>query len=304
MMASIAMILRICIHRRISLVYGNGSRAAFYGGIAAFIIRIPLVWHCRIAARDPYLDGIISALSSRIVANSHATASRFPGRVRSKVTVVHNGIDLRWFTEKVKISPSFHCDPAWKLLLVVARISRSKRHDVVVSAFELAAGDDPDVHLICIGAKDDADPEWWSWLQERTKHSPFADRIHWLGDMDDVRPWYQRATALVLASENEAFGRVLVEAMASGLPVIATRDGGVPEVVGHDRDGLLVPVGDILELAVAVKKILSDEPLRRRLSQSARERANTFSLDFHVSSMNYVFETVIPEQPSLRLRKR
>lgn len=304
LIVSVIDIWRICLNHQISLIYGNGSRAAFYGGIVGIFLRIPLVWHCRVADRDPYLDGIITALSRRIIANSYATAARFSGPVLSKVTVVHNGIDLAWFAKKVEIPSSFDYDPAWKLILVVARVSRWKRHDVALSAFELAAAGEPHLHLICIGAKDNTEPEWWSFLQERTNRSPFAERIHWLGEIDDVRPWYQRAAVLVLASENEPFGRVLVEAMASGLPVIATRGGGVSEIVGHERDALLVPAGDVSEMAAAIKKILSDEPLRRRLSRSASDRANTFSLESHISSMKHVFETVIRAKVPRSLSKR
>jgi len=299
-MTAVIRILRTCSNRRISLIYGNGSRAAFYGGIAGILLRIPLVWHCRVADRDPCLDAIITALTRRIVANSAATASRFPGRVQSKVSVVHNGIDLEWFADPVEIPSSYHYDPAWKLILIVARVSHWKRHDVALSAFESAAGDDPTVHLVCIGASDHAEPGWWSLLQERTRRSPFAGRIHWLGKIEDVRPWYQRATLLWLASENEPFGRVLVEAMASGLPVIATRGGGVPEIVRHEREGLLVKTGDASELAAATKRMLSDELFRLRLSRSAKDRANAFSIDSHVLSMTRIFQTVLRERGARR----
>ena len=170
---SLIKIVHLCIHYKISLIYGNGSRAAFYGGVVGFLLRIPLVWHCRVAERDPYLDGIITALSCRIIANSVATALRFPDRLQSKVSVVHNGIDLEWFSEPVEVPCTEHDDPAWKIILVVARVSRWKRHDVALSAFESTAGDDPMVHLVCIGAMDPNEPEWWSLLQEKNKRLCF-----------------------------------------------------------------------------------------------------------------------------------
>jgi glycosyltransferase involved in cell wall biosynthesis len=293
---SLIKIVHLCIRYKISLIYGNGSRAALYGGIAAKYLRIPLVWHCRVADRDPCLDVIITSLTCRIITNSAATAARFSDRLQSKVSVVHNGIDLEWFSEPVDTPSTKHDDPTWKIILVVARVSRWKRHDVALSAFESTAGDDPMVHLVCIGAMDPTEPEWWSLLQEKTKGSAFKERIHWIGETKDMRPWYHRATLLWLPSENEPFGRVLVEAMASGLPVIATRGGGVPEIVRDGTDGLLVSVGDALDLAAATKQILTDEPFRLSLSRSARDRANAFSLYSHVSSMTSIFHTILHER--------
>ena len=84
--------------------------------------------------------------------------------------------------------------------------------------------------------------------------------------------------------------------MASGLPVIATRSGGVPEIIRHGIDGLLVSVGDASELAAETKLLLSDEAFRLSLARSAKDRANNFSLDTHVSSMTSIFQTILRER--------
>ena len=175
----------------------------------------------------------------------------------------------------------------------MARVSRWKRHDLTLSAFEHVAKSHSKVHLVCIGAKDSSEPDWWDYLQKRTRQSPFSRQIHWLGQVDDVRPWYQSAYMLVLPSENEPFGRVLVEAMACGVPVIANRSGGVPEIVRHGQDGLLVAPGKENEMAEAMAKILQNESFRKYASQLAWERARLFSLDRHVDRMIQVFEETI-----------
>ena len=84
----------------------------------------------------------------------------------------------------------------------------------------------------------------------------------------------------------------MVEAMACGLPVIAACSGGVPEVVRHGKDGFLVAPGEEKEFSAAVNRILSDEALRRRIGQSARERAELFDLDNHVKNMLSVFDEI------------
>jgi glycosyltransferase involved in cell wall biosynthesis len=275
-----------------ALIYANGSRAAFYGGIVGRILSLPVVWHCRIADPDPYLDPILKRLSSTIIANSHATSKRFKKPFQSKVTVVHNGVDIRWLRNVSVPKPKIFEDE-WKVVLAVARASRDKRHDILLSAFENVAKSTPNVYLICVGSKDPTDPEWWDYLQARTYQSSFSTRIHWLGQCSDVRPWYRSAYVCVLATENESFGRVLIEAMACGVPVIATRSGGIPEIVRHGEDGLLVTPGSIDEMTDTMEKMIKDEGLRRRLAQSAIRRAEYFDLDTHIEKMRIIFEEKI-----------
>jgi glycosyltransferase involved in cell wall biosynthesis len=146
--------------------------------------------------------------------------------------------------------------------------------------------------LVLIGRKSNSELEWWSHLQETTRRSVFVDRIHWLGTVEDPRPWYRAAWVLILASESESFGRVLVEAMGSGAPVIATRVGGIPEIVRHGQEGLLVPSGNSEQLAHAIKRLLKDQGLRMRLGQAAFRRAQLFGIDLHIQNMLKVFEEV------------
>ena len=275
-----------------ALIYTNGSRAALYGGLVGRMLSIPVIWHCRIANSDFLLDSLLTRLSTKIVANSQATARRFQPAFHEKLSIVYNGIDLDWIGSNEITRPEL-IQPDWRVILVVARVSRWKRHDLALSAFEDIAESDPDLHLFCLGAKDASDPEWWDNLQDRTRRSPFSHRIHWIGQVDDVRPWYRSANLLILVSENEPFGRVLVEAMACGVPVVATRTGGIPEIVRDGQDGLLVAPGRVEEIAETMLKLLNDDALREKTARSALDRANVFSLDAHVAKMKEVFEDTI-----------
>ena len=98
---------------------------------------------------------------------------------------------------------------------------------------------------------------------------------------------------MALGSENESFGRVLVEAMACGLPIVATRVGGIPEIVREGKDGLLVAPGNTEEMAEAFLKLLKDGSLRDRLGKSGLERAEAFSMDLHVNRIIDIFEDAI-----------
>jgi len=279
----------VCRKVRPDVIYANGSRAALYAGPCGKLIRTPVVWHCRIAEKDRLLDPVLVRLCTRIIANSHATADRFPANHRCRIRVIYNGLDIDWLRDPAVQKPDF-VDEGWKVVLVVARVSPSKRHDLVLSAFEAVARKNPAAHLVCVGDKDPAEPGWWSLVRRKASRSAFSSRIHWIGHVEDVRPWYRASTVLVLGSNNEGFGRVLVEAMASGVPVIAHKGGGIAEVVREGKDGILLESQDSRNLAEAILRVLQDEVLREALRRAGVLRAENFSLDRHIGAMQTVFE--------------
>ena len=106
------------------------------------------------------------------------------------------------------------------------------------------------------------------------------ERVIFLGKQIDVAPLLAIADLMLLPSEMEGFGLAALEAMACGVPPIASHVGGLPEVVDHDRDGFLLPVGDIDGMAEAARNVLGDPPRRKALGAAAREKALTrFSAD-------------------------
>jgi len=289
MIKSVRSYAHLCKKVNGRFIYANGSRAAFYGGLAGRITHVPVIWHCRMTERDNYLDPTITRLSHIIIANSKATALRFKKELSRKVKVIHNGVNLEWLREKGIKKPDL-VQEDWKVILMVSRISRWKRHDLALAAFEHIASSDPNAHLVCVGAQDPRESQWWASLQRKSHSSPFSSRIHWIGAADDIRPWYRAASILLLPSRNEAFGRVLVESMAVGVPIVAIRSGGIPEIVRHGHDGLLVTLGDGRDLGRACLRLLEDGAFRRSLGQSCKERAEMFSLEEHARKMVDIFE--------------
>ena len=292
MVRSILEFRNVCKAQNINLIYANGSRAAFYGGIAGRFCSIPVIWHCRISEPDPYLDFILKRIVDHIVANSKATALRFPACLQPKIDVVYNGFDLKWLRDEDIKRPAW-INNDWLPILVVARVSRWKRHDLILAAFEKIALTERNTHLICVGEKDHFETAWWDVLQEKTKCSHFSERIHWIGAASDVRPLYRAASMMVLSSINEPFGRVVIEAMASGVPVIATQSGGIPEIITHMQNGILVPENDVDAIVEAIMKILHDKSLEKRIAEEGLQHAELFSIDFHVEKMVNIFDNVM-----------
>jgi glycosyltransferase involved in cell wall biosynthesis len=160
-------------------------------------------------------------------------------------------------------------------LLCVGAVRFEKGHDVLLSALEMIFELSWD--CVCVGSLD-RDRVFVEDLRRRTLEGGLDDRVHFPGPRTgpDLDSSYGAADLIVLASRAETYGMVLTEALAHGLPAVASEVGGVPEALGYGaariRPGLLVPPGDPTALAAALRVWLEDAGLRRRLRQAARER--------------------------------
>jgi glycosyltransferase involved in cell wall biosynthesis len=160
-------------------------------------------------------------------------------------------------------------------LLSVAAVIPEKGHDVLLDG--LARIPDLPWRWVCVGSLD-RDPEFVDALRRRSRERGLADRVCFAGTATgaDLDRAYAAADVVVLASRAETYGMVVTEALARGLPVIATGVGGVTEALGHGSDGirpgLLVPTDDPTALAGALRSWLADAKLRARLRRAASER--------------------------------
>jgi glycosyltransferase involved in cell wall biosynthesis len=116
-----------------------------------------------------------------------------------------------------------------------------------------------------------------------------------LGRRDDVSHVLAACDLFVLASKNEGLPIALVEALALGLPVVATAVGGTPEVVTDGLEGLLVPPSNPDQLASAIERLLADPELRARMSAAATERARHFDISRSVAEMESIYRTLTPD---------
>jgi glycosyltransferase involved in cell wall biosynthesis len=163
-------------------------------------------------------------------------------------------------------------------LLCVAAVRFDKGHDVLLDALELVS--EESWHCVCVGSLD-RDPAFAEALRGRARQRGLGARVEFAGTRTgtELDRSYAAADLIVLASRAETYGMVITEALARGLPVIATDVGGITEALGHGGDGirpgLLVPPEDPVALAGALRAWLRDAELRGRLRQAARERRET-----------------------------
>jgi glycosyltransferase involved in cell wall biosynthesis len=274
------------------------------GGRAARRLRLPHVWHVRelvgpgqpfqLPYHGPALGRYLGEHCAQLVANS-ATAARLlaPWMPAGLLTVVPNGIDLSRFVPR---------PGAVRRPLVVAMIgsltSRSKQHARFIEA---AAGVDRGLpiewriygHDPSRGGQMRGDA-YVDALRRLVERLGLAERFRWPGFVADPAQIVAEIDLLVHPADNESFGRIAVEGMAGGLPVVGVRGGGVAEIVEHEVTGLLAPAGDTAALAQAIERLARDAPLRQRLGQAGRRRAEEhFSLESCVARMADVYRAAL-----------
>jgi glycosyltransferase involved in cell wall biosynthesis len=153
----------------------------------------------------------------------------------------------------------------------------------------------PNVHCVVVGAPppDAADLAFVADLEACVRASPYADRFHFVGFRTDVAAVMKAIDILSIPSWREPFGRVAVEGMAAGCPVIASGVGGLPEIIRDGVDGLLVPPQNAPALAEAMVQLATHAELRRRLSSAGVASARRFSTLAHVQAVQAVYDSVL-----------
>jgi glycosyltransferase involved in cell wall biosynthesis len=147
--------------------------------------------------------------------------------------------------------------------------------------------DHPDIQLVYVG-KGDLEKE----LKEEAYQAGVSDKVKFLGWRDDIPEIMQIIDIFVLPSLNEGMGRVLVEAMASGKPIVASNVGGIPDLVKNGHNGFLVAPGDVNGLSLAIKKLIEDEQLRLKMGRKGRNMAPHFRVEKMVEKIDALYSSL------------
>jgi len=261
-------LMRLFLLERPTVVHTHDLRALFYAVPAAWLTRVPKVVHTR-HGRDVHATrrqiAIIRQLSKLIdrfvcVSEDVATLSRRQGISGSKIGTILNGIDV----ERFALSGLCPCGP----IVSVARLSPEKDVANLIRATAMAVKQSPQLRVEVAGGGPCLED-----LKRLAASLDVGDRITFLGEVRDVPAVLAGARMFVLPSRSEGIPLTVLEAMACGLPVVATRVGGLPEVVEHGVTGLLVPSDDPGALAAAMVLIWNDPDRRDRMGRAGRQRA-------------------------------
>ena len=243
--------------------------------------KIPVV----ITEHDPFPMGkfktamrnkLVSRAKRIIIASEGASkiVERQAGSFGPPLSVIPNGIDVEeWKKAAVVESRAdfrrkhFSASPQEKVILCVAELNSRKGQKYLIDAFKLLAEEMPNLKLVFVG-----DGPARKQYEKRAAKYLLNERILFLGHQKEVAKLMSAADVFVLPSVREAFGLVLLEAAAAGVPVIATRVGGIPEIIEDFKTGLLVPSENAEALVEALRKLFQNPKGASIMRQAALDR--------------------------------
>jgi len=301
--------LQQCLkEENIALVHSNTS-AVWGGALAARRSQIPHLWHIHEIVTKPALvkkatAWMISHYSDHVVAISHAVANHLlteQPRLEQRLSVIYDAVDTERFRPNIDASA---LRTEWRLTAnevlvgVVGRISAWKGQSLFLQAFALALPKAPKLRAVIVG---DAPPgEGWriGELKAQAEELGIKNNIIWAGYRNDAPQVMAALDILVLPSiEPEPFGMVVLEAMATGKPVIATAHGGPLETIVDRETGYLVSATEPSDMANALQTLAQDAHLRHHLGKQARQHvAQNFSFDQHINAFEDLYKKLTPQK--------
>ena len=210
-------------------------------------------------------------LPTHTIAVSEAVKRDCVERLRmdaNRVTVIHTGIDPppeRNAAAAESLRRTWGVPPGEPLIVTVARLSYEKGIDTLIDAAALLRETHPRARVAVVGDGPDE-----RGLEEQIRRRGVADVVQLAGFHADVWPVFEAADIVCMPSKSEGMPNVLLEAMATGCPVVATNVGGVPEAISSGENGLLVEPKDAAALASALASLIDDAPMAQRLARAAR----------------------------------
>lgn len=294
--------LRVFRRARPVIVHGFLFWAYVLAAFAARLAGVPLVVASRrslgfFKADSPGFlraERVANRLTDVIVANAEAVradAIRQEGLPPRKIHVIHNGVDLARYQAAPEpgAREALKIPPAARVVCVVANLIAYKGHRVLLEACAAVKAREPAFHLLLVG-----DGPCRGELERMAQALGLSGDVQFLGSRTDVPAILSVADVVVLPSLSEGFPNAVLEAMATGKPVIATHVGGVPEMVVEGETGLLVSPGNAEALGAAILKVLQDPERAAAMGRAGRERVREqFSLDRMVGQVQDLYEDIL-----------
>lgn len=299
---AVVRLARLLRARRVDVVHTHLWGANLWGRLAAVAARVPVVVateHNVDTWKRPYhlaLDRALAPAATHLVAVSEEVRTFYEARGvgRGRWRVVHNGVDVGPAPrrERAEAFRALGLGEADRVVGLVGRLVPAKAPEVFLRALARAAARVPALRGLVVG-----DGPSRAEAEAEARRLGLAERVVFAGLRKDVPELLRGLDALVFSSLREGLSMAMLEAMAAGVPVVATEVGGTPELVRHGVEGLLVPPGRPEELADAVVSLLEDASAAARLREAARRRVEE---RFSLARMIEAHEALYSDRPARR----
>jgi glycosyltransferase involved in cell wall biosynthesis/PAS domain-containing protein len=280
-------VARYAKRHKIDIIHTNSLKSDIYGGLAGLVARVPVVWHVRDYIDPSYLPrptvaafrALARIMPAHVITNSESTCSTLMLGGRRPSHVIPSGFDFG--AEESPASDPRRRRPEFSeercpvqrdrisTIGIVGRLAAWKGQHIFLEAAAKVFGAGHSARFVIVGAALFGEEDYEKQLYRQVEELGISEHVEFLGFRSDVQSILRSIDILVHASISpEPFGQVVVEGLAEGLPVIGSNSGGVPEIITHRLNGLLVPMGDAAALADAIAELLDCPTLSDRLGQA------------------------------------
>ncbi|MDX6751200.1 glycosyltransferase family 4 protein [Geminicoccaceae bacterium 1502E] len=300
---------RHCRQHGIDLIHVHHPVTALYARRASRALGIPMILHVHetLPARPLYaaaMRAVVGHAAAVLCVSQAARAlAQALGADAARTQVVHNGIDARFLTagEPFMVPEPLQNAGPGPHVGIFGMLEPRKAQHVLLEAAALLAGRFPTARFWLVGTAALRDKQGYAReLARQAAAPPLQGRVRLVGFQADVAPWLAAMDVVVQTSvAYESFGMALAEAMALGRPVVGSRAGGIPEVIGDGLGGSIVPPGDPAALAAALAPLLGSPDLRRELGKKAAAAARRrFAPGMFCDAVARVYEAAVPHAAS------
>jgi len=294
---------KIIKREKIDVIYTN-TIVNFSGAIISRITQKPHIWHIReILPGNPDLHfflpykilfKFISRFSNVVITNSCATADQFQSTISNeKIKVIYNAVDLDEFKNVFSFPNINGIKTTDYVVAVIGSLQKRKAQDDAIKAIKIVKETIPNIKLLIVG-------EGNKKIKDYLKHLAFkldvSDNVIFTGYRDDVPAILHHCNLLLVPSWSEPFGRVVIEAMAAGIPVIGADSGGVKEIVEDGLNGYLVSPKDPIKIAEKIIYLFHHPKLAKKMGNEGRKIVKEkFSIQNYVKDIEKVIRDVYGE---------
>lgn len=298
---SIYFLIRIIKKEEIKLIHSNTLWDNQYGVIAAKMTRIPHILHVRGFSEEKSSWKDLYHMGSMAICNSEHTRDIFlkNSKFRKRAEVIYNSVDVEEFKsdnkKRFEIREYYGFRDADFVMGMAGRLTEEKGQLALLKVLLPILEKEPKYKILIAGdEKVHPESKYTEQIISFIKKNDLGRNVILTGFLEDMNGFYNAVDLFLLPSFREPFGRVLIEAMATETPVIASRVGGVPEVVDHEINGYLIQPGDVDSWRKGINDLANDNLLRCQLGESGRKKViEKFTLHHTTSKIVSIYNELI-----------
>ena len=296
---------RLLRHEQPTILHTHSSKDSWLAGLAGKQAGIPALIRTRHVSIPVHAHrlNLVYRIPDRIIVTASVTRNHLVkqyGLNPDRVVTLPTGVDLNKFGPHISgksFREEFGLGKTTPLVGIIAQFRGSKGHNIFIEAAKILSDQNPKIRFFIVG-----DGLWRDLIREKVKQEGMADRIHLTGYREDIPSVMAALDVMVIASiRTDGIPQAGLQAMATGVPLVGTNVGGIPEILRNGKTGFLVPPGDAFSLADAIRHLLSDPTLRKQLGTNGIELVREYhSLENMLDTLERIYEDTLRSTMGIR----